>query len=152
MKDLLLPYALKFVGILLTLSGIVLSVYYFWFDFRLTLPVFAVYSSFLETKMFTTFRTNFTDDLILLLLISGLSLIVFSKERMESENINSSRTKALAYAFISNFIFLFSSILFVFGTGFIGILVLNLFSFPILYLIYFYFLKQKEMDHIHRSK
>lgn len=142
MKELLLPYRWKVAGILLSISGIVLVIFYIWFEFRFTLPVFAVYSSFLETHLFTTFQTNFADDLILLLLISGLGIIVCSKEKFESENLDLIRAKALIKAIIWNNIFLFLSIIFVFGTGFIGILILNLFSFSILYLIFFYFMKR----------
>ncbi len=149
MKKFLLPYPWKFAGIFLSLCGIVLAIFYLWFDFRFTLPVFAAYSSFLETKMFTTFSTNFADDLILLLLLIGLGLIVFTKEKIETEQMDLFRTKAAAFAFIANIIFLIFSVLFIFGSGFIGVLVLNLFSLPILYLIIFNFLKRKQRDNIH---
>ncbi|MFA5973012.1 MAG: hypothetical protein WC780_11725 [Lentimicrobiaceae bacterium] len=152
MKNFLIPYTWKLFGLFLTVSGIISAVFYLWFDFRFTLPVFAVFSSFLETKMFTTFRTNFADDLILLLLISGLALIVFSKEKIESENLNSFRARALVKALIVNNLFLFLSILFVFGTGFIAILVINLFSFSIFYLIFYYIMKQKEKDRFNLNK
>ena len=127
----------------MTLSGIALGVLYNWFDFRFSMPVFAIYSSFLKTKMFETFRTNFADELILLLLIAGLGLIVFSKEKMEFEHFDSARTKALVRAVILNNIFLLFSILFVYGSGFIAILVLNLFSLSLFYLFFFYLLKHK---------
>ncbi len=152
MKNFLLPYTWKLIGLFLTISGIISAVFYLWFDFRFTLPVFAVFSSFLETKMFTTFRTNFADDLTLLLLISGLALIVFSKEKIEYENLDSFRGRAFVKALIINNLFLFLSILFVFGSGFIAILVINLFSFSIFYLIFFYLMKQKKKNRINLNK
>jgi hypothetical protein len=144
MKNFLLPYPLKLVGIFLTLTGLVFAVLYFWFDFRFTMPVFAVFSSFVETKIFATFRTNFADELTMLLLIAGLGLIVFSKEKTETENIDIFRTKALANASIANTIFLLFSILFVYGSGFIAILVFNLISSSFFYLCFYYFLKNKK--------
>jgi len=63
MKKLLLPYYFKLIGIFLLVTGIALAIFYIWFDFRFTIPVFAVYSVFLETKIFETFRTNFADEL-----------------------------------------------------------------------------------------
>ncbi len=144
MKKFLLPYPWKFAGIFLSLCGIVLAIFYLWFDFRFSLPVFAVYSSFLETKMFTTFRTNFADELTMLLLVAGLGLIVFSKEKNETENLTLIRTKAWATAGILNTTFLLFSILFVYGSGFIGILVINLFSFLLFYLFFFYLKKSKD--------
>jgi hypothetical protein len=145
MKNMLLPFPFKFAGLFLTLSGLAFSVLYLWFDFRFTLPVFAVFSSFVETKIFATFRTNFADELTMILLVAGLGLIVFSKEKNETENLTLFRTKALAFACVANTIFLLFSILFVYGSGFIGILVFNLFSFSIFYLIFFYFLKRKAI-------
>jgi hypothetical protein len=102
------------------------------------MPVFAVYSSFLETKTFETFRTNVADEITLILILAGLSLIVFSKEKHEAEGMDALRLKALFMALILNNLFLLFSILFIFGTGFIAMLVLNIFSFVILYLVFFY--------------
>lgn len=139
MKNMLLPYRWKLVGWLLVLSGIVLAILYFWFEIRFTMPVFAVFSSYLENKFFVTFTTNVTDDLILLLLISGFGFVVFSKEKTESENLDLIRTKALAKASIANIVFLLLAVLFIYGNGFIAIMVLNLFSFSLFYLFFFYF-------------
>lgn len=146
MKNWLLPFTWKYVGLFLTISGIVVAILYLGFDFRFTMPVFAVFSSFLETKMFVTFRTNFADELVLILLVAGLILIMFSKEKIESENLNLVRFKAMVKAIIANNILILCSILFVYGSGFVAILVLNLFSLSIFYLCFFYFLKQKELS------
>lgn len=145
MKNILLPFPFKLAGLCLTLSGLVFTMLYLWFDFRFTIPVFAIFSSFVETKIFATFRTNFADELTMSLLIAGLGLIVFSKEKIETENIDLARIKALKKASIANTIFLLLSILFVYGSGFIGILVFNLFSFLLFYLLFFYILKHKEL-------
>ena len=72
MNKLLLPYRWKLAGIILLLAGTVSAIFYIWFDFRLKMPVFAVYSSFLETKLFSAFRTNFSEELTLMLLIMWL--------------------------------------------------------------------------------
>ncbi len=144
MKNLLLPYPWKVFGVLLALSGSILAVLYIWFDFRFTMPVFAVFSSFMETKMLVTFRTNFADELILLLLICGFGLIVFSKEKNETDNLDPLRIKALVKAIIANTVLLLFSILFVFGSGFIAVLVFNLFSVPIFYIFFFYLVERKR--------
>lgn len=146
MKKYLLPYPLKYAGALLLLSGILMAVLYFWFDFRFTIPVFAVHSAFIETKMFVMIRTNFADEMVLLLHIAGLGLVVFSKEKQETENMDSLRLKSLSGALAVNTIFLFLSVLLVFGSGFITILVLNLYSFSFFYLLFFYFLKNRSQS------
>jgi hypothetical protein len=143
MQRYLLPYRWKFAGIALTGAGILSAIFYVFFDFRFKLPVFAVYSSFLETKFFSTFQTNFSEELILLLLISGFSLIVFSREKTESEIPDSLRLKAFMKAMLFNNIFLLFSVLFVYGSGFVAVLIGNVFSLTIIYLLLFYLSKNK---------
>jgi hypothetical protein len=144
MKSYLLPYPWKIPGIFISFCGIVMAILYLWFDFRFTLPVFAVFSSFMETKMFVNFNTNFADETILLLLISGFSLIVFSKEKTEYDYYIPARAKAWTKAIITNNIFLLFSVLFVYGSGFIAILIFNLLTLSLFYLFFFYLLKRKQ--------
>jgi len=144
MKNLLLPYPWKIIGLFLTFFGISLAILYTWFDFKIRIPVFAVFSSFLETRMFVTFKTNFADELILIFLIAGFGLMVFSKERTESEILDSLRIRAFAKAILINNIFLLLSVMFVFGSGFLSILAVNLFSVSVLYLIFFNLLRHNS--------
>jgi hypothetical protein len=144
MKNLLLPYYFKLIGIFLLVSGIVMAIFYIWFDFRFTMPVFAVYSVFFETKIFETFRTNFADELTLLFLICGLGMIVFSRQKTESAGLDLTRFKALSLAVIANTVFLLLSVIFVYGSGFMGILVINGISLFVFYLIIFFFIKRKK--------
>jgi len=148
MKDFLLPYTWKYPGLVFILMGLVLSILYIWYDFRFTLPVFAVFSSFVETKMFATFNTNFADELIMLLFVIGFSLVALSRENNESDKLDFIRAKALVKALISNTLLLVLSVLFVYGSGFIAILVLNLFSFLFFYVCIFYYLKKKDNSKI----
>jgi len=142
MKNLLLPYRFKFAGFLLLCAGSISAFIYILFDFKFKMPVFAVYSSYLDTKMFKTITTNISEELTLLLLISGFALIIFSREKNEYEGLDSLRLKAFARAMILNIIFLLFSVLFVYGTGFIGMLVFNVLSFFIFYLFFFYLQKR----------
>lgn len=138
MNNLLLPYRWKLAGIFLVSIGVVLAIIFFWFDFRFKIPVFAVYSVYLKTKMFVTFQTNFADELILLLLISGLGLLIFSRERNEFEGIDLIRFRAFAKALIANFALLLFSVLFIYGSAFLAMLVVNILSFFVFYLCFFY--------------
>ena len=144
MKNLLLPFRWKFRGWILTSLGLVLSTGYLFFDMRFTLPVFAISSSYMETKFFTVFTTNFADELILLLLLSGLGLVIFSAEKDESEKYKLFRYQALTRAFGINIAINLLAILFIYGAVYIGFLVINLFSIQLTYLYFFYNLKRKE--------
>jgi hypothetical protein len=146
MNRLLLPYRWKWVGIVLTLAGIILSVLFFWFDFRFKIPVFALYSAFIETKVCAVIRTNVADEMILLLLISGLGLIILSKEKNEAEGLDLHRMKAMFRAVILNTVFLLVSVLFVYGSGFMAILVINTVSLFVIYLLLFYISKRVKTE------
>lgn len=139
-----LPFRTKPVGwALLGLSSILLAAY-FLMDFRFQMPVFAVVSSFFETRFLVSFRTNFADELIMIGYLAGFFILVFSRERNESPELNGIRGNAMFLAIRYNFAFLAFSVLFVYGTGFIGALLLNLVSVSILYLVIFNRLKKRR--------
>ncbi|MDX9906975.1 MAG: hypothetical protein RBS55_10350, partial [Bacteroidales bacterium] len=106
--------------------------------FRFKVPVFAVVSIFVEPKFFTVFQTNFSEEVVLFFLITGLNLIIFSKEKEEGEDLERIRLKAFARAMITNAAVQLFAVLFVYGAGFAAVMVFNLLSVNILYLIFFY--------------
>lgn len=148
MKKFLLPYRFKFIGAFLLTIGIILAVLYLFFDYSIIIPVFAICSVFMETKFFVTFQTNFTDELILFFLISGLGLVAFSKEKKETKNLDGLRSNAIGKALIANNILLLFAILFFYGGVFLGVVVFNLFSFFIFYLIFFYLAIRKKIRNL----
>ena len=102
MKNFLLPYYYKAIGVILVLIAIVFSVLYLKFDLNYTIPVFAIVSIYLETKFFVISQSNFIDEITLLLFVLGFGLIVFSKEKNEFEFLRILREKALVKATIVN--------------------------------------------------
>jgi hypothetical protein len=141
MEHLLLSYRFKLFGWGLVALSTLLSIAYVFFNFRFSIPVFSIVSSFLETKFFTTFKTNFAEELILLLFLFGFLMVMFSKEKQEEEIFASLRFLALVRSILSNVIFLVVSMLFFYGNAFIAMLILNLFSLYVFYIIHFYVLK-----------
>ena len=100
---LLFPYQYRKFGFLLVLTSLITAYLYFWggrpsfFE----VPIFAIITSYAETRWFVLAQTNLLDELTHLFLISGLLMIAFSKEYHESEEINSYRIRALFYAVYS---------------------------------------------------
>ena len=135
-------YRSKIAGFILISAGIILAILFAFFNLVINLPVFAIVSSFLETKYFAFFTTNFTDELTLLLLLGGMFLVVFSKEVDEdstelSEVYNQIRFRSMFKAIFYNTLLLLFTIFFVFGQGFFWILVINLISIFVLYTVIF---------------
>lgn len=144
MKHFLLPHFYKTIGILLLLLGIVFCVLYLKFDFNYTTSVFAVISIYLENRFFIITKTNIVDEIALMLFVVCFALIVFSKEKKEAEYLNAFREKALVKAVLVNTFLMLFSIFFIYGGGFLGVLVFNVFSVFIFYLIFFYLSLRKH--------
>lgn len=139
----LLPHKFRFVGIFLFISGLVAAYLRYWLGIKpasLTVPVFSVYSTFLETKTFHIITNNISEEIVALLLLIGLLLLNFSKEKSEDELVSSFRYKALFYSVLINSLFLILSTLFIYGFAFVSILMVNMFSQLMIYQIIFRFL------------
>lgn len=139
----MLNYRFKYAGWSLVVVALVFTVLYFGFNFRFQLSVLAIYSSFFETKFFTVIRTNFADELIVLLYITGFAMVVLSRDKTECAEVVKIRHTAMQYAFISNTALQLIVVLFVYGQGFIGFLVINLITLPLIYTIVFGMLKRR---------
>uniref|UniRef100_A0A832DJ75 Uncharacterized protein n=1 Tax=Ignavibacterium album TaxID=591197 RepID=A0A832DJ75_9BACT len=127
----LLPHKINFVGIVLFLLGLVAAYLRFYAGLKpsyLTVPVFAVYSSFLETKTFQIITNNISEEIAALLLLIGLLAINFSKEAIENEKVNSIRLLSFASSVLLNTIILILCVLFIYGFAFVNVLMFNMFS------------------------
>jgi hypothetical protein len=118
----------------MTAAGFIMAILYFTADFRFELPVFAVFSSYAETRFLTTFSTNFADELIMLTLMAGLLLLVFTREKKEDESLKELRLRSAVYTVLINSGLLIFSLLFIYGGGFAGVLIANMFTPFILYM------------------
>lgn len=146
-KDkLFLHYYFRLAGIILVTAGIILGLAYLLFRFNITIPVFAVASAYLEAKFFTTFRTNVSEELIMLSLLAGLFFIAFSKDKNGQNPDELQRSKAFINAVFYNTLFLAFSIIFLYGQIFLAILALNMISLFVLYLIFYRIFKHREKN------
>lgn len=89
-------------------------------------------------------RTNLTDELAGILLLTGALWLVCSKEKTESPEIDLLRYKAFFFSVLLNSCFLLFSILFIFGIGFINIMIINLFSQLAFYILIFRILMNRQ--------
>jgi hypothetical protein len=149
---MLFSYKYKKPGILLLIAALVLTIYYFLFNFRFEFPVFAVISSYSETKFFWSFSTNFADELILILFTVGFVLIIFSREKTEYREYKLIRRKAIYYTIMAEIGYLIFIILFSFGSAFIALVIINLFLPFVLYLVFFNVMKLKVLKMKHKLK
>ncbi len=141
----MLPYKFKTPGYSLIIAGFVLTYLYFVVNIRIEIPVLAIVSSFTETKFFTVYKTNIADELIILLLIAGFCMVVFSNEKNETDQIKRTRIKSLLMTIRTEIFLLLFFTLFIYGGGFMVFIVINIVLPFIIYLIVFNILKYKEL-------
>lgn len=93
--------------------------------------------SFDNGFLFNIQYNNFTDEIGSLLLLTGLLLIAFSKEKDEDERISKLRLESLLWAVFINSVFIALSIIFFFSELFLKIMAYNICSTLILFIIRF---------------
>lgn len=136
----LLPRWLRSAAYLFIPAGAALLIARFFFGFKpevLELKVFAIYSAYLEAKSMTIIQNQVIEELGALLLLSGLFMLAFTKEKTESELTNKARLSSFFISAYSTFILLAFGILFTYGFGFAFIMTLNLFIWLVVYNISF---------------
>lgn len=104
MKFYLFPNKFKWIGIIVLFLGFISTYLYFWGgrpDF-FNSKIFAVYTSYVETRYFVVAQTNLLDEIGAVFSIIGLIFIGFSKVRGENETIGILRAQSLLISLVSS--------------------------------------------------
>lgn len=141
----MLSYKFKIPGYILIIAGSVLTYLYFVVNIRIEIPVLAIVSSFTETKFFTVYKTNIADELIILSLVAGFCMVVFSNEKNETDALRKIRIRSLFLTIRADILLLLFFTLFIYGGGFMAFIVINIVLPFIIYLITFNILKNREL-------
>ncbi len=123
----LLPAKFRFVGSIFFIAGIITGIFRFYLGIKpkvLDARVFAVYSEYLDEKYMKLVNNNLGEEITLFLVLSGLFLIAFSKEKTEDEMISHIRYHSLIISFYISFIFLLAATFFTFGFAFLYMLII----------------------------
>ncbi|MFD1614041.1 hypothetical protein [Gelatiniphilus marinus] len=152
----LLPNKFKIYGWILLGIGIILGIYLKSKDFETNILVTNVISALHENNFlypekgysyFKVIENDIIDEICALLIIIGGILVGFSKEKIEDEYIYKLRKDSLVWAIITNYIILMLTIIFVYNFTFFDVLVFNMFTPLLFFIIRFNFLKLKSRSH-----
>jgi hypothetical protein len=155
--NLLLPNRFKRIGWFIfipsTILGIILSINDFgaaWINAN----VFSIANDSLlgKTKYFGFRYTNITNTVIGAFFIIGAMLVSFSKEKNEDEFIAEIRLSSLLWAVCVNYILLLVAFLFVYGTPFLEVMVYNMFTTLLIFIVRFNYLLYKSKKTIPDEK
>ncbi len=137
----LLPNRLKSVGWIIAIPAFVLMILNLQFGFTFPFFDYAVKGlkniSFDNGFLFNIQYNNFTDEVGGVLLIIGLLLITFSKEKDEDEMISKLRLESLLWAVFINSVLIVLSIILFYSQLFLKIMAYNICTTLILFIIRF---------------
>jgi hypothetical protein len=147
--NFLFPNRFKVIGWLLFIPsfifGIVCRILEIEIDNYLPIKVFAIYKTgiFTENVFFDFMENTILDEIVLICLIVGGILIGFSRLKVEDEYIAKIRYESLVWATYFNFGFLLFSTFFIFGTVYFEVMILNIFSMLLFFIIRFHYMIYK---------
>lgn len=138
--NFLLAHRFKRIGWLLFIPGVILGILVMFFDFEpelLNINQFAIWSDgFIDkSHYFYLTKNNVLNELTGVLLIVGALFIAMSKEKYEDEYISKIRLESLVWAVYINYALLLLAMLFVFEGAFFTIMVFNIFTILIFFII-----------------
>mgnify|MGYP000857572200 CR=1 FL=1 len=154
---LLLPHKFKKAGWLILLPATLLAIIQVFTGFegiQLEAKTFALYYSdfFAEDQFFALIQTNIANTLIGILFIIGAMLVGFSREKNEDEFIASLRLSSLLWAVLANYSLLLLAFAFIYGTAFLNVMLYNMFTVLIIFIVRFNYVLYKNAKSVTDEK
>ena len=136
----LIPTAI--LGLLATISDFTPAI------LEVNMPTLFTKEFFGETKFFGMVTTNLMNEIIAVLLILSSIIVAFSKEKIEDEFVQKIRLESLVWAVYVNYGILFISILFVYDLSFYWIMLFNMFTVLLFFIIRFHWVQAKHHNSV----
>ncbi|ULC58604.1 hypothetical protein MBM09_11810 [Flaviramulus sp. BrNp1-15] len=151
----LLPHKYKIFGWVLFIIGIISGIIFTFDGYEsnfLTTKVLSIYDGLNisvnnKPSLFNIQENSIIDELITVLIIIGGLIVGFTKEKVEDEFIYKLRKDSLVWAIIANYIILLFVTLFIYELAYFHVLIFNMFTPLIFFIIRFNFLKLKSRSH-----
>jgi hypothetical protein len=144
----LFPHRFKAIGWVMTIPSFIFMMFYFYADYKIPFLEYRIHKSgpitYERNFLFNLEYHNFSQDLVGIILIVGLLLVAFSKEKLEDERIATLRMESLLWAVYFNSIFLIISIIFFYSELFFEIMTYNICTPLILFIARFNFVMYLE--------
>jgi hypothetical protein len=160
MKSLLIPHAYKKIGWILLVPSLLTGLFFMFgfggespFGFGGESPsspriwTFGYFGQEFLSQPKSPIRLDKIElipNLIGILLLIGGILVMFSKEKKEDEYINQIRLNSFQNSVFFNYILLFFCIVFIHGIPFFHVMIYNLFTIILIYILRFHFLIYKN--------
>lgn len=151
----LFPNQCKKIGWILLIPSTILGILILIFDYKfkfMNSNVFTIYTDGfgVEKTIMGFFEGNYVNSIAGLLFIIGAILVAFSKEKNEDEFIAKTRLESLVWATYVNYIVLAFCTIFFFNLEFLIVMIFNMFTILIFFIIRFYYIlyrTNKSLSH-----
>ncbi len=146
---LLLPNKFKIIGWCILIPSIILGIILSFTGFEAnwtSAKVFAIFNDeiFGKSQFFSFIKTDITNTAVGILFIIGAIFVGFSKEKKEDEFITKLRLSSLLWAVWVSYLLLFLAFLFVYGTAFLNVMIYNMFTILIIFIVRFNYILYKN--------
>jgi hypothetical protein len=156
----LLPNKFKLIGWILLVPSTILG---FFLLGHLTgnglkfldVKMFIIYSDNFIGRSNTVFgfdKVNLTGTIIGILFILGAVMVAFSKEKNEDEFISKIRLESFLWATYINYAILIFCFLFFYGLGFMYVMIFNMFTVIILFIVRFNYILYRSTKQLQYEK
>ena len=146
--NLLLPNKYKSIGWLLLIPAITLGIFITVTGFEaswLNTKVFSFFPrEFGNKQYFSIIDANLTNTIVGVLFITGAVFVGFSKEKNEDEFISNLRLSSLLWSVLVNYSLLFIAFIFVYDTAFLTVMIYNMFTVLLIFIIRFNYILYKS--------
>ena len=154
---LLFPNQFKKIGLFVLIPSAILGFMVLFLDFKfefLNIKMISIFSSGFQKSItfFGVTKNNITDEIVAILFIMGALFVAFSKEKNEDEFIAKNRLESLVWATYINYIILLFCIVFFYELEFLTVMVLNMFTILIFFIIRFYYVLFKSKKALSHEK
>jgi hypothetical protein len=131
-SNYLLPHVYKKIGWFITVPFLVLGLFMSYLS--------DLFNLFKQPNWLDKMFGQFQDEVIAVGLIVGLLLVAFSREKTEDEYINKIRLESLQISVLINYVLLIICILVFYDMDFFSVMVYNMFTILLLFIIRFNFI------------
>ena len=154
----LFPNQFKQVGWIILIPSAVLGILILFFDCKFKVidsNVFTIYYSGMfggDPTILGFFKGNYANTIAGILFLTGAIFVAFSKEKLEDEFIAKNRLESLVWATYVNYAVLAFCFLFFFNMEFMMVMIFNMFTILIFFIIRFYYILYKSKISMSREK
>jgi hypothetical protein len=155
----LLPNKFKLIGWILLIPSSILGLFVIFEEFKfsfLELRVFTISSGGFApwefTNAFSFEEQNLTATIVGIIFLAGALMVTLAREKNEDEFISKKRLESLLWATIINYLILLFCFIFFYEFGFVYVMILNMFTILILFIMRFNYVLYKSSKFLSHEK